>query len=110
MQVRATKPNYESVSASADVVVNPATITVTANNQTKIAGETDPELTYTFAGAVKDEIARFAGGLQREAGEEAGVYAINQGDLVLVDQRCLQNRQLHARVRVRYLHHHGCSP
>ena len=85
VQVRATKPNYESVSASADVVVNPATITVTANNQTKIAGETDPELTYTFAGAVNDEIARFAGGLQREAGEEAGVYAINQGDLVLVD-------------------------
>lgn len=77
VQVRATKPNYESVSASADVVVNPATITVTANNQTKIAGETDPELTYTFAGAVNDEIARFAGGLQREAGEEAGVYAIN---------------------------------
>ena len=83
VDVTASYVNIQVVPGS--LVVNPATITVTANNQTKIAGETDPELTYTFAGAVNDEIARFAGGLQREAGEEAGVYAINQGDLVLVD-------------------------
>ncbi len=67
------------------LTVSPATITVTANNQTKVAGTDDPELTYTFAGAVNGETARFAGGLQRVAGEDVGSYAINQGGLALVD-------------------------
>ena len=85
VQARAINPNFAQVFASADVVVSPATITVTANNQTKVAGTADPELTYAFSGVVNNEVARFMGGLQREAGEDVGSYAINQGDLALVD-------------------------
>ena len=85
VQARAINPNFAQVIASADVVVSPATITVTANNQTKVAGTADPELTYAFSGVVNNEVARFMGGLQREAGEDVGSYAINQGDLALVD-------------------------
>ena len=85
VQARAINPNFAQVIASADVVVSPATITATANNQTKVAGTADPELTYAFSGVVNNEVARFMGGLQREAGEDVGSYAINQGDLALVD-------------------------
>ena len=85
VQVRAINPNFAQAIASADVIVSPAAITATANNQTKVAGTADPELTYTFVGAVNGEVALFAGGLQREAGEDVGSYAINQGDLALVN-------------------------
>ncbi len=85
VQARAINPNFAQVIASADVVVSPATITATANNQTKVAGTADPELTYAFSGVVNNEVARFMGGLQRETGEDVGSYAINQGDLALVD-------------------------
>ncbi|WP_158309950.1 MBG domain-containing protein [Eggerthella sp. YY7918] len=85
VQVRATNPNFETVTASADVVINPAPITVTANSFTKVVGAADPELTYTFTNAVNGETPNFTGALEREAGEGVGTYAINQGTLALAD-------------------------
>lgn len=51
-------------------------------NQSKIYGDADPMLTYTFAGlASQDNSSIFSGELARAAGENVGTYAINQGSL-----------------------------
>ncbi|MDQ0289312.1 MBG domain-containing protein [Oligosphaera ethanolica] len=69
--------------------ITPVAITVTPKaNQSKLVGDDDPALTYTFTGAVNGETPAFAGALTRAAGETLGTYAItNDGDdvLVLVD-------------------------
>ena len=62
-----------------NLTVNTKTLTVTANAQTKIYGDNDPALTYTTAGTVGGDIA--AGALTRATGNNAGIYAINQGTL-----------------------------
>jgi hypothetical protein len=74
---------YESSSGGQSVTVNPRPITVTADAQTKVYGETDPELTYqiTAGSLVFGDV--FTGGLTRVAGEDAGTYAITQGSLAL---------------------------
>lgn len=54
-------------------------VTVTADPQTKVYGEPDPELTYTYA--PEDPGIIFEGALERDAGEDVGEYAITQGDL-----------------------------
>ena len=62
--------------------INPAVITVTADNQTKIVGETDPELTYTIdpnTPLVTGDT--LSGTLSRTAGEAIGTYDITQGTL-----------------------------
>jgi len=51
-------------------------ISVSADFLRKTYGAEDPELTYSAS-----ESAPFGGGLTRTAGENAGVYAITQGDL-----------------------------
>jgi hypothetical protein len=56
--------------------VSPKGISVTADLLRKTYGAEDPELTYTSS-----ESAPFSGALTREAGENVGVYAIQQGDL-----------------------------
>ncbi|MDD2216922.1 MAG: MBG domain-containing protein, partial [Eubacteriales bacterium] len=52
-------------------------VTVTADAKTKVYGDSDPELTYTSS----VEGVTFTGALAREAGDNAGTYAINQGNL-----------------------------
>ena len=54
-------------------------ITVTANNQTKMEGEADPELTYTAEGLIGTE--KLEGQLERAPGSEVGTYEITQGTL-----------------------------
>jgi hypothetical protein len=56
-----------------------ATLTVTADTQTKKYGETDPALTYKVKGLVSgDTEAIVTGSLTREAGQQVGEYAITQ--------------------------------
>ncbi len=75
-----------TLQSSAQIVITPATITVTANNASKKYAEADPsEFTYSQSAGVNGETAGFAGRLERIAGEEVGHYAINQGSLVLAD-------------------------
>ena len=54
-------------------------VTVTADTQTKVYGEADPELTYQVSGLVGNDT--LTGSLQREVGEDVGEYAITQGTL-----------------------------
>ena len=56
-------------------------LTVRANDQTKVYGAVDPELDYVITeGNLVGEDA-LSGSLEREAGENVGLYPINQGTL-----------------------------
>ena len=77
--------NYDITQTFGTLTVAPAPLTVTADNPTKVAGESDPVLTYTFTKAASGETPNFSGALEREAGEGVGSYAINQGTLALAD-------------------------
>ena len=86
--------NYTISYTGADLTINPATLTVTADAKSKTYGNADPTLTYQVTGLVKndklniddttvDEDGRYVvlkGGLTRVAGETVlgGPYAINQ--------------------------------
>ncbi|MFC3197150.1 BspA family leucine-rich repeat surface protein [Parapedobacter deserti] len=72
--------NYETLELTATLTITPLAITVAADDQTKIFGSDDPELTYRVDPALVAGNA-FTGSLARTAGEDAGSYAITQGDL-----------------------------
>ncbi|WP_298947697.1 MBG domain-containing protein [uncultured Polaribacter sp.] len=64
----------------------PRVLTVTPDaNQTKIYGDADPSLTYTFRGLVSGETPGFTNTISRAVGEHVGTYQINQGSLLLID-------------------------
>jgi filamentous hemagglutinin family protein len=56
-------------------------ISVTADNQSRRFGQPDPFLSYVVGGSGLVQGDVLTGGLVRVAGETAGVYAIQQGDL-----------------------------
>ena len=69
-----------------DGEITKRTLTVTPDlNQRKDLEQADPELTYTFTGAVSGEVPRFSGSLARVSGETEGVYPIEIGTLAIVD-------------------------
>jgi hypothetical protein len=78
----ATTPDAET---GATFTVSPATLTVTANAQTKVYGSTDPALSYAASGFQLGDTAAtvLSGALSRNPGESVagGPYAINQGTL-----------------------------
>ena len=74
--------NYSIVYNSKNLTITPKSITVTANERTKVYGQFDPVFTYTFAPALVAS-DHFSGKLQRVAGENVGAYAINLGTLAL---------------------------
>lgn len=79
------KDNYKDT-AKATWKITPATLTVTPEaNQSKKFKEADPALTYTYSGNASGQTPAFNGKLGREAGENAGTYAIKLGDLALKD-------------------------
>ncbi|TQF77419.1 MBG domain-containing protein, partial [Pseudomonas aeruginosa] len=58
-----------------------------ADAKTKVYGDADPSLTYQVSGLKNGDTAGAVlngGSLSRVAGENVGVYGINQGDLALV--------------------------
>ncbi|MCX6223378.1 MAG: MBG domain-containing protein, partial [Bacteroidia bacterium] len=65
------------------LTITPLTVYVTADLQTKVYGESDPALTYTFDPDPLPLGETFTGGLERVSGEDVGDYNINQGDLAL---------------------------
>ena len=65
----------------ATAAITPRAITVTADEQTKTAGDADPALTYQLTSGELADGDAFSGELTRDAGEKAGVYAIRQGTL-----------------------------
>ena len=75
--------NFNEVILTADLSIIPATLIVMADEgQSKEVGTADPELTFEATGFKgTDTEAILTGMLSREAGEEVGSYAINQGSL-----------------------------
>lgn len=74
-----SNPNYKLTLKSGNLKITQKAVTLTADNVTKLFGESDPELTYTVDGlasfdGVKDTLAGVT--LVREKGEDAGEYAI----------------------------------
>lgn len=75
--------------ASANLKITPAPLAVKVNGHTKVYGDSDPTLTYTYTGAINrvvdgvllnDTTSNLVGGsLARVAGENVGQYTINQG-------------------------------
>ena len=54
--------------------ITPKSVTVTADNKSKVFGEMDPELTATVAGTVGKDKVKYT--VAREAGEDVGHYSV----------------------------------
>ena len=74
--------NYQITYVPANLSITAQAITVTATAQTKVYGDADPALTYTFSPALNGTDT-FTGSLDRTTGENIGNYAIGQGTLAL---------------------------
>jgi hypothetical protein len=72
---------YNSVSAYAKIEVQKMPIVISADNQTKIYGEIDPDLTYQISGGSLFGSDAISGELSRAGGENVGVYPIESGNL-----------------------------
>jgi hypothetical protein len=79
----AVDPNYNITYVDGSTTVDPATLTVTANHESKLFGQPDPTFTYTSMGLLGGD--SMTGGLIRTPGEAPGVYAISLGTLSVVD-------------------------
>lgn len=76
----AINSNYAITFVSKNLTIDKRAVTVTANKQGKVYGNTDPTITYTVAPALLSSDA-FTGSLGRTPGEVVGTYAITIGTL-----------------------------
>uniref|UniRef100_UPI0023E2492C MBG domain-containing protein n=1 Tax=Pseudomonas aeruginosa TaxID=287 RepID=UPI0023E2492C len=77
--------NYDLSYQGNNLTITKALLNVIADAKTKVYGDADPSLTYQVSGLKNGDSAGsiLTGGLNRDAGENVGVYGINQGGLVL---------------------------
>ncbi|MCW8023540.1 MBG domain-containing protein [Pseudomonas aeruginosa] len=77
--------NYDLNYQGNNLTITKALLNVIADAKTKVYGDADPSLTYQVSGLKNGDSAGaiLTGGLNRAAGENVGVYGINQGDLAL---------------------------
>ncbi|QDR40827.1 MBG domain-containing protein [Pseudomonas aeruginosa] len=77
--------NYDLAYQGNNLTITKALLNVIADAKTKVYGDADPSLTYQVSGLRNGDSAGsiLTGGLNRDAGENVGVYGINQGGLVL---------------------------
>ncbi|NPZ06239.1 MBG-2 domain-containing protein, partial [Pseudomonas aeruginosa] len=77
--------NYDLSYQGNNLTITKALLNVIADGKTKVYGDADPSLTYQVSGLKNGDSAGsiLTGGLNRVAGENVGVYGINQGGLVL---------------------------
>ncbi|RUG86729.1 filamentous hemagglutinin N-terminal domain-containing protein [Pseudomonas aeruginosa] len=77
--------NYDLAYQGSNLTITKALLNVIADAKTKVYGDADPSLTYQVSGLKNGDSAGsiLTGGLNRAAGENVGVYGINQGDLAL---------------------------
>ncbi|TEM73085.1 hemagglutination protein, partial [Pseudomonas aeruginosa] len=77
--------NYDLSYQGNNLTITKALLNVIADAKTKVYGDADPSLTYQVSGLKNGDTAGsiLTGGLNRAAGENVGVYGINQGDLAL---------------------------
>jgi hypothetical protein len=74
--------NYTLTYVNDSLEITPRTITVNATAKTKVYGDANPALTYTYTGTLKSGDS-FSGSLSRAAGDSVGTYVIGQGNLSL---------------------------
>ncbi len=78
--------NYDLSYQGNNLTITKALLNVIADAKTKVYGDADPSLTYQVSGLKNGDTAGAVlngGSLSRVAGENVGVYGINQGDLAL---------------------------
>ena len=80
------KNSFSSVAFS----VGQKTLTIIADTKSKIYGDPDPELTYTYDGLVGTDKINCE--LSREAGENVGTYAITHGTVTASDNYSITYR------------------
>ncbi|MEI1211910.1 MBG domain-containing protein, partial [Pseudomonas aeruginosa] len=88
--------NYTLSYVGNDLRITPAQLNVIADAKTKVYGDLDPALTYQVSGLKRGDTAGAVlngGSLNRVAGENVGVYGINQGGLGLVSSNYTLNYQ-----------------
>jgi len=74
--------NYAIAYTNGALAVTPASLSIVADPQTKVAGNVDPPLTFAASGfQAGDTAAVLTGALDRAAGEAPGSYPIGQGTL-----------------------------
>ncbi|MBN2098326.1 MAG: Ig-like domain repeat protein, partial [Dehalococcoidia bacterium] len=77
--------NYTLTFVDGELEITPRAITVTADGQSKVYGDADPALTYQITSGSLVGSDNFTGAMTRVAGENAGLYAIQQGTLAIDD-------------------------
>ncbi len=80
VSVSVNDPNYFG-SATVTMIINPAGLVVAADDQIKIYGEPDPDLTYTITSGTLFGSDELTGELTWSGGENAGTYTILQGTI-----------------------------
>ncbi|KAA5635746.1 hemagglutination activity domain-containing protein, partial [Pseudomonas aeruginosa] len=78
--------NYDLSYQGNNLTITKALLNVIADAKTKVYGDADPSLTYQVSGLKNGDTAGAVlngGSLSRVAGENVGVYGINQGGLAL---------------------------
>ena len=73
IEAKATVNGVE-LTAEAKLTITPKSVTVTADNKSKVFGETEPELTAKVAGTLGNDTVEYT--LSRKAGEDVGTYPI----------------------------------
>ena len=74
VKAKAENKNYKDVTVDYTLKVTRKAVTVTADNKSKLFGETDPKLTATVAGTLGEDTIKYD--VAREAGENVGKYTI----------------------------------
>jgi hypothetical protein len=73
--------NYDLTVTPGTLTITKKSITVTADDKTKLLGAADPALTYKVTSGSLESGDSFSGALTRAPGEAVGAYAITQGTL-----------------------------
>ncbi len=73
--------NYSLSFSTGQFTINPQTLTITAEANTKTYGNDDPTLVYSITNGELVFGDQLSGNLARETGENVGTYAITQGSL-----------------------------
>jgi hypothetical protein len=81
--------NYDLTYVENYLTIGLHSITVTADAQSKVYGDVDPLLTYQITTGELLPGDSFSGALDRVPGEDAGTYAITQGNLSLPEYYAL---------------------
>jgi hypothetical protein len=78
----AADSNYSITYVPGTLTIDPASLNVAADSETKVYDTPDPSLNYTVSGLVNgDNTSIFTGSLSRDTGQNVGAYPITQGTL-----------------------------